>query len=215
MLGTALAYIALAFFIARISLAAAIAAGDACLSGGAGRLPAPLLAPAAPRPAPVRAQGPRPTRFLKGSSFQILLEITALPPFNNTNSLRACQHRRAGQTDEQPVLDNARVSRLSSPARRGASLIRPRWASTIQWPPSVTKTWPSLPFRTTICPETPLSANALPMARCVAARPNGITSTGSGKRPSASTHLVSSAITIMRSDAAATIFRATARRRRP
>ena len=33
-----------------------------------------------------------------------------------------------------------------------------------------------------------------------------MTSTGSGKRPSASTHLVSSAITIMRSEAAATIF---------
>ena len=44
------------------------------------------------------------------------------------------------------------------------------------------------------------------MARCVAASPNGITSTGSGKRPRTSTHLVSSAITIMRSDAAATIF---------
>ena len=44
------------------------------------------------------------------------------------------------------------------------------------------------------------------MARRVAARPNGMTSTGSGKRPSTSTHLVSSAITIMRSDAAATIF---------
>src|SRR6476646_6873841 len=35
MLGTALAYMALAFFIARISLAAAIAAGVASLSGGA------------------------------------------------------------------------------------------------------------------------------------------------------------------------------------
>src|SRR5260370_9955071 len=34
MLGTALAYIALAFFIARISFAAAIAAGDAGLPGG-------------------------------------------------------------------------------------------------------------------------------------------------------------------------------------
>src|SRR6266849_9415595 len=94
----------------------------------------------------------------------------------------------------------------SNPARRGASAIRPRWASTIQWPPSVTKTWPSLPFRTTICPETPLCANASPMARRVAARPNATTSTGNGKRPRTSTHLESSAITIMRSDAAATIF---------
>src|SRR5258708_4985091 len=93
--------------------------------------------------------------------------------------------------------------RLSKPARRGASLIRPRWASMIQWPPSVTKTWPSLPFRTPVCPETPVSANAAAMARSVAARPNGITSTGRGKRPRTSTHLVSSAITIMRTAAAA------------
>src|SRR3984893_14578558 len=95
---------------------------------------------------------------------------------------------------------------FSNRARCGASLMRSRWASTIQWPPSVTKTWPSLFFRTTICPETPLSANARPMARRVAARPNGMTSTGNGKRPRTSTHLESSAITIMRSDAAATIF---------
>ena len=45
-----------------------------------------------------------------------------------------------------------------------------------------------------------------PWPRWVAASPNGITSTGSGKRPRTSTHLVSSAITIMRSEAAATIF---------
>ena len=56
------------------------------------------------------------------------------------------------------------------------------------------------------CPETPLWANAMTIARWVAASPNGITSTGSGKRPRTSTHLVSSAITIMRSEAAATIF---------
>ncbi len=61
--------------------------------------------------------------------------------------------------------------------------MRPRWASTIQWPPSVTKAWPSLPFRTTICPETPLCANACSMARRVADRPNGITSTGKWKAP--------------------------------
>src|SRR4029078_9699905 len=42
--------------------------------------------------------------------------------------------------------------------------------------------------------------------RCMAATPNGTTSTGSGNRPSTSTHLLSSAITIMRSEAAATIF---------
>ena len=44
------------------------------------------------------------------------------------------------------------------------------------------------------------------MACWVAASPNGMTSIGNGKRPSTSTHLLSSAITIMRSDADATIF---------
>src|ERR1700754_3203945 len=33
--------------------------------------------------------------------------MTGLPPFNNTNSLRACQNSRAGETDEQSMLDNA------------------------------------------------------------------------------------------------------------
>ncbi len=99
---------------------------------------------------------------------------------------------------------------LNALARPGGSTIRPSWASTIQWPPSVTKTWPSLSpslaLRTAICPETPHSANAFSIARRVAPRPNGMTSTGNGKRPSVGTHLVSSAITIMRSEAAATIF---------
>src|SRR5260370_22079895 len=98
--------------------------------------------------------------------------------------------------------------KASNPASRGASAIRPRWASTIQWPPAVTKTWPSLPLRTTICPETPLCANASPMARRVAARPNGTTSTGSGKRPRNSIHSESSALTIRRPEAAETIFSA-------
>ena len=44
------------------------------------------------------------------------------------------------------------------------------------------------------------------MACRVAASPNGITSTGSGKRPSTGTNLLASAITIIREDAAATIF---------
>src|SRR6202022_2251108 len=35
-------------------------------------------------------------------------KIAALGPFNNANSLTACQHRGAGKTNEQPVLDNAR-----------------------------------------------------------------------------------------------------------
>ena len=44
------------------------------------------------------------------------------------------------------------------------------------------------------------------MWRRVAARPNGTTSTGSGKAPSADTSLEASAITAMRAEAAATIF---------
>ncbi len=43
-------------------------------------------------------------------------------------------------------------------------------------------------------------------ARRVAPRPNGTTSIGSGNRPSIGTHFDSSAMTIMRADAAATIF---------
>ena len=39
-----------------------------------------------------------------------------------------------------------------------------------------------------------LAQNARAIAACVAARPNGITSTGSGKRPSTSTSLLSSTI---------------------
>src|SRR5215204_7055412 len=44
------------------------------------------------------------------------------------------------------------------------------------------------------------------MARRVACSPNGTTSIGSGKRPSTGTHLDPSAMTIMRAEAAATIF---------
>src|SRR6266436_2155232 len=50
MLGTALAYIALAFFMVRISLAAAIAAGEACFSGGAAGCCAPAGTAASANP---------------------------------------------------------------------------------------------------------------------------------------------------------------------
>src|SRR5260370_34884107 len=50
MLGTALAYIALAFFMVRISFAAAIAAGEAGLSGGDCCCCAPAGAPARANP---------------------------------------------------------------------------------------------------------------------------------------------------------------------
>src|SRR5882762_4132897 len=91
----ALAYIALAFFIARISLAAAIAAPAA----SAVRRPER-------RSGPDREQGPWPTKCLKDASFQFS-SMAGLPPFSNANSLRACQNSRAGKADEQSVLDNA------------------------------------------------------------------------------------------------------------
>src|SRR5437016_6802423 len=57
MLGTALAYIALAFFIVRISLAAAIAAGEAGLSGGAAGCCAAADKPAKASPSARHAAG--------------------------------------------------------------------------------------------------------------------------------------------------------------
>src|ERR1700738_1083337 len=63
-------------------------------------------------------QGPRPTKFLKDTSFQIS-SIAALPPFNNANSLRARQNTRAGKTNEQPMLDNPRYGGQQSRQPRG------------------------------------------------------------------------------------------------
>src|SRR6202163_2826947 len=103
MLGTAFAYMTAAFFMARISLAAAIAAGVPGLSAGAACCaPAGRPASASPSTRPAADKIPK-RRFIPN-----LHKIAALPPFNNTNSLRARQHRRAGKTDEQPMLDNAR-----------------------------------------------------------------------------------------------------------
>src|ERR1019366_3100679 len=116
-LGTALAYIALAFFIARISLAAAIAAGDAGLSG-AGCCCCCCCAPAG---TPVRANPsarPAANRIPERLFIPILLDCGSWP-FNNANSLRAGQHRDAGKTNEQPVLDHARYRvQQSRQARR-------------------------------------------------------------------------------------------------
>ena len=84
--------------------------------------------------------------------------------------------------------------------------MRPNDASTIQCPPSVTKAWPFLPRRSSIGPLQPAAEAAASILRRVAANPNGTTSMGSGKRPSAGTHLDSSAMTIMRAEEEATIF---------
>ena len=91
---------AFAFFISRISLAAAIAAGEAGLRAAAGRRHG---VPASGQ----RQHQARGRQNSKGSSFRFS-SIAALPPFNNANSLGACQHRDAGKANEQSVLDNAR-----------------------------------------------------------------------------------------------------------
>ena len=84
-----------------------------------------------------------------------------------------------------------------------------RWsaASRIQLPPSVTEGLALL-----VAPQQRRAGSAerpQPRPRSsmrVAASPKGTTSIGSGNRPSVATHLLSSAMTIMRAEAAATIF---------
>src|SRR3954447_6154246 len=103
MFGTAFAYIALAFFMARISLAAATAAGEACcLAAGccAGACWAWAGTPLSANPTT------RPTAKTFATLFIPILLIAALWPFNNANSLRTSQHRQTGKTNEQPVLDD-------------------------------------------------------------------------------------------------------------
>ena len=51
--------------------------------------------------------------------------------------------------------------------------MRPIAASNIQWPPSVTKTWPSFPLRSVIGPETPQALKAASISICVAFSPDG------------------------------------------
>ena len=70
----------------------------------------------------------------------------------------------------------------------------------------MTSVVPSARWRSTSLPAAPEDEIAAATARRVASSPKGTTSIGSGKRPSVCTSLPSSAITIMRADAAATIF---------
>src|SRR5262249_43221665 len=98
----------------------------------------------------------------------------------------------------------AMPSRRSASAR--GSAIRSSAASRIQCPPSVTKAWPSEVRRSSAGPGQPTAAAAASTARRVAVSPNGTTSIGSGNLPSAQTHFDSSAMTIRRADAEATIF---------
>src|SRR3981189_1837024 len=106
MLGTAPAYCALIFFMARISLAAAIAAGDAgliCGNAVAGSGCAMAGSPENARLKPSPAANMTVERyFIRFSS------IAALRPSKNANSLGAGKHRHARKTNEQPVLANAR-----------------------------------------------------------------------------------------------------------
>jgi hypothetical protein len=95
---------------------------------------------------------------LKGDSFNSP-KIAASPPFNYANSLGA-----------------RRIAVLARPKSRQARGIGYPSETGIDNPVAAIgdKNVPSLPFRTTICPET-LCASASPIARRVAARPNGTT----------------------------------------
>ena len=126
MFGTAFAYIALAFFMVRISLAAAIAAGDACLTG-AGCFGAGGWAPAGtPASASARAK-PAAGKIPEKLFIPILLDCGAHEPFDNANSVSARQHSRAGKTNKQPVLDDTgyrgqqscQARRIGYPAEMG------------------------------------------------------------------------------------------------
>src|SRR4051812_14631495 len=111
MLGTAAAYIAAAFFKVRISLAAAIAAGEAGLSGGAAGCCADAGRPASASPRT------RPATDMNLTTLFILIlltlrlpppELAASAPLDNANSLGAGEHGHAGQSNEQPVFDDPR-----------------------------------------------------------------------------------------------------------
>src|SRR6202012_1278181 len=73
--------------------------------------------------APVRPRGLQPKTIPIGSSFQFS-SIAALTPFNNPNSLRARQHRRAGKTDEQSVFDDT-----WNGAQQSRQILRPGYAA--------------------------------------------------------------------------------------
>src|ERR1700732_4029905 len=99
MLGTALEYTAPTFFKVSSSLADAIAAGDAGLSG-AGGCAAGCCAPAGTAVRANPSARPAADKILVRLFICNFSSIAALPPLNNANSLRACQHRHAGKADE-------------------------------------------------------------------------------------------------------------------
>src|SRR5438132_9137300 len=100
MLGTASAYIALAFFSVSSSLAEAIAAADAGLGAVCAMAGAPISANATARPTAGKL---RNKLFIP----VLLLEIAALAPLHYANSLRAGQDGGVGKANKQTVFDNA------------------------------------------------------------------------------------------------------------
>ena len=140
--------------------------------------------------------------------------ICGLRPFNNANSLRACQHRRAGKTNEQPVLDDARYrSQQSCQAR------------SIGYTSKMGIDDPVATIGDKNVAVLALSDHHLPgnatFRKCLAhgalrrRQAERNTSTGNGKWPSTFDPLNSSAITIMRSTPRQRSFRTATHHRRP
>src|ERR1700741_1487490 len=105
MLGTAAEYITLAFFNARISLAASLAAGETGLIGVGNR--AGCCAPAGAAAKANPSARPAADKILARLFIPILPGFSASWPFNNANSLRAGQDCGTGKPYEQPVLADA------------------------------------------------------------------------------------------------------------
>src|SRR5438874_5927969 len=94
--------------IARISLAAAIAAGEPGLSGvvAAGAFFCCASAGTAVRASPTAR--PAADKIRERLFITISPRLPALPPLNYANSLGTCQDGGAGQANEQPVFDDTR-----------------------------------------------------------------------------------------------------------
>src|SRR5246127_2391430 len=104
MFGTALAYIAAAFFMARISLAAAIAAGEPGLSAGACCWAGACWALAG---RPASASTTKAAGNVLKTLFIPIFSYCGSRPIYDAYSLRARQDCRFGQPDEQPVFHDA------------------------------------------------------------------------------------------------------------
>ena len=165
-------------------MAAAIAAGDAGL--------AELPAVCAPAGAPRQRQSERKARGRQNSCKALHSnspQIAASWPFNNANSLGARQHRHAGETDEQPVLDDARYGGQQA-----------RQARRIGYSSEMGIDDPVAAIGDKNVAVPAFSDHHLPGNAGFAQMPwpwraasprgrTGSTSIGSGKRPSTSTHL--------------------------